>query len=257
MTVRVRSLVFLLVLGTFIFITVSSLWPQSDGDSALTRGLRSSREYFNSASPLSGNEKVFSNDMDSESPLSVATSPATPPTHQDPLSDEPVSSTTEEYGHGHVVADLTESRQTTQHSAHPAKPSVPSKPTDSKDDIRLLIGVMSPFWASSRRQMIRNAYRQFPKDLPVDVVFVQGNLTSSNEKNQEKVQAMQQTAMTWENNTSHDLMHVNCVENLEYGKTYEYLKKAGDEFGNVYTHVMKTDDDSFVNIPGLFMREVC
>ena len=67
---------------------------------------------------------------------------------------------------------------------------------------------------------------------------------------------MQRTAMTWENNTSHYIMHVNCIENLEYGKTYEYLKKAGDELGHVYTHVMKTDDDSFVNIPGRSLIEV-
>lgn len=255
MTVRLRSLVLLVILVTFVFITVGSLWPQSNGDTAIARGLRSSREYFNSASPLSGNEKVLSNDSDSESPLSVTTSPATPPTHHDPLSEEPVSKTTEEYGHGHIVGDLTEHRETTHHSAHPSRPSTHSKPND-KDDIRLLIGVMSPFWSSSRRQIIRNAYSQFPKDLPVDVVFVQGNVTSTNEKNEEKVQEMQRTAMTWENITTHDIMHVNCVENLEYGKTYEYLKKAGDEFGNVYTHVMKTDDDSFVNIPGRSLIEV-
>jgi hypothetical protein len=117
------------------------------------------------------------------------------------------------------------------------------------DDIRLLIGVMSPFWTSARRHIIRNAYSKFPKNLPVDIVFVQGNLTAEHPRNAKKVLAMQRKVVAWENETHHDIMMVDCVENLVYGKTYEYLKKVGREFGH-YTHVMKTDDDSFVNIPG-------
>lgn len=58
------------------------------------------------------------------------------------------------------------------------------------------------------------------------------------------------TALQWENDTFHDILHVGCKENLVEGKTYEYFKKVGLEFSSRYTHVMKTDDDSFVNIPG-------
>jgi hypothetical protein len=247
MAVRVRSLIFLVIVITFVFITVSTLWPQSSGDSAIARGLRSSREYFNSASPgIPTTEKVISNEV-IEAPLSVPTSPTVPPTQHDPLSDEPAK-TTEEYGNGHAIAELPSHRET---APHPSKPAESKSTGDKKDDIRLLIGVMSPFWASARRHIIRNAYNQFPKDLPVDIVFVEGNLTSGNERNEDKVLAMQRTAVNWENSTYHDIMHVNCVENLEYGKTFEYLKKVGDEFGQVYTHVMKTDDDSFVNLPGM------
>ena len=126
--------------------------------------------------------------------------------------------------------------------------------TTTKDedvDFRLLIGVMSRSWSLARRQIIRNAYRQFPSNLPVDVVFIQANTASFNENNNDRVMAMHQIAMTWENDTFHDILHLNCTENLVEGKTYEYLRKVGSERSTKYTHVMKTDDDSFVNIPGI------
>jgi hypothetical protein len=115
-------------------------------------------------------------------------------------------------------------------------------------DVRLLIGVMSPYWASARRQVIRNAYSRFPINLPVDIVFVEGDLPAEGNKN--RVLAAQRTVIGWENSTYHDIMHLDCIENMNDGKTYEFLKKVGQEFGHKYTHVMKTDDDSFVNIPG-------
>ena len=83
------------------------------------------------------------------------------------------------------------------------------------------------------------------------LVFVEGNLTDNNPNNYEKVLEIQRTAVKWDNETYGDIMHVDCVENLEYGKTYEYLSKVGREFSHKYTHVMKTDDDSFINIPGI------
>jgi hypothetical protein len=117
-------------------------------------------------------------------------------------------------------------------------------------NFRLLIGVMSPFWSSGRRQMVRNAYSRFPKDLPVDIVFVKGNMPIYNQRNAHKVLAMEHNVTQWENNTFHDIMHLDCEESIEYGKTYEFFKKIGTELSHKYTHIMKTDDDSFVNIPG-------
>lgn len=116
------------------------------------------------------------------------------------------------------------------------------------EDFRLLIGIMSPFWASARRQIIRNAYHRFPQNLPVDIMFVEGNLSAPN--NEGRVQSMQHTVIEWENATYGDIMHLDCIENLNNGKTYEFLKKVGNDFGRKYTHVMKTDDDAFINIPG-------
>jgi len=136
-------------------------------------------------------------------------------------------------------------------TAHPSIPPVPAyMPMVMGSDFRLLIGVMSPSWSSARRQIIRNAYHHFSSNLPVDVVFVQANTASINEKNSDRVMGMNQVAMTWENDTFHDILHLDCTENLVEGKTYEYLRKVGSEWSTRYTHVMKTDDDSFVNIPG-------
>src|SRR5579862_3173240 len=119
---------------------------------------------------------------------------------------------------------------------------------NASPDFRILIAVMSPYWASARRQIVRYAYSRFPKDLPFDVVFVEGNLTAA--VNEDRVRHAQRKVIEWENNTYHDIMHLDCRENLNDGKTYEFLKKVGLEFSHAYTHVMKTDDDAFVNIPG-------
>lgn len=126
----------------------------------------------------------------------------------------------------------------------------------SEGDIRLLIGIMSPFYSGARRQIIRNCYSLFPRTLPVDVVFVQGHVRPSSVRNADKIQLMQQIAVEWENRTAGDIVLLDCVENLEEGKTYEFLKKVGLEFGDRYTHVMKTDDDSFVNIPGIALLKM-
>jgi len=132
---------------------------------------------------------------------------------------------------------------------------VPVQQYPQLDSFRLLIGVMSPFTRTARRQLVRNAYAQFPKDLPVDVVFVEGNVTTR-QPFDEKIQKdllMQRVASGWENEQYHDILHLDCFENLEKGKTYEYFKKVGTDFQWQYTHVMKTDDDSFVNIPGMLI----
>jgi len=117
-------------------------------------------------------------------------------------------------------------------------------------EFRILICVMSPFWASWRRQIVRNAYRRFPQHLPVDVVFVEGNLALPN-KNADRIKTMQHTVIEWENSTYNDILHLDCDENMNKGKTYEFLKKVGRELGHKYTHLLKTDDDAFINIPGI------
>jgi hypothetical protein len=240
MGIRLRGLVGLVLALCLILITLST-FSSDRNDSALARGLRNGKQYF--AHSDSGE---FTATVPPQSPVEVnedthpqtdaSTQDAQP--HHNQLVETPLSSESH-------VAQIPE-----PHSP-PITEHHPPTPEPASDDIRLLIGVMSPFWSSARRHIIRNAYRRFPKNLPVDIVFVQGNLTSNKEDNLDKVLAMQRTAIAWENDTYHDIMHVNCTENLEYGKTYEYLKKVGDEFGHVYTHVMKTDDDSFVNIPGI------
>ena len=126
-----------------------------------------------------------------------------------------------------------------------------SDPNESP--FRLLIGVMSPWDRLQRRQMVRNAYHHFDlSNLPVDIVFVDANIStdSASEYKNEKFRKMHGLASTWENDTYGDIFRVDGEENGNKGKSYEYFKKVGREFKDVYTHVMKTDDDSFVNIPG-------
>ena len=117
-------------------------------------------------------------------------------------------------------------------------------------EFRILIGIMSPYWATARRQVVRNAYSRFPKNLPVDIIFVEGNITAP--VNQGRARRAQHTVIEWENSTYGDIMHLDCEENLNKGKTYEFLKKVGREFGGKYSHVMKSDDDAFINLPGIF-----
>jgi hypothetical protein len=238
MAIRVRGIIALVFVVTFIFVSVSTFLPQDARENALARSLRSGREYFGREKekqniPLEGDDILTKESAPPKTPIAAAD------TENDPLSEEPKKTTRPQSHHETEPSPISSpATQSTHKSAQPS------------DDIRLLIGVMSPFWASSKRQIVRNGYKQFPKDLPVDVVFVQGNLTNDNPNNYDKVLDMQRTAVKWENETHGDIMHVDCVENLEYGKTYEYLSKIGREFPHVYTHVMKTDDDSFINIPG-------
>src|SRR5579859_2236563 len=238
MAIRVRGIIALVLVVTSIFVSISTFLAQDAREGALARSLRSGRQYFRGEVEV-GSEDILATD---EAHLAVVAAPAkkrVTADETDPLSEEP-KKPARPHAHHEVQASPVASQASTS-TSHSAQPS---------DDIRLLIGVMSPFWASAKRQIIRNGYNRFPKDLPVDIVFVEGNMTNNNPENYDKVLEMQRTAVSWENQTYGDIMHVDCVENLEYGKTYEYLSKVGREFSNVYTHVMKTDDDSFVNIPG-------
>ena len=117
------------------------------------------------------------------------------------------------------------------------------------NDFRLLIGVMSPFTSVARRYMIRGAYNQFP-ELPVDVVFVQANVPTPNHLNAQRILAGQRNITSWENSTSGDIVHLDCEYNKKDGISYEFFRKVGLEFGNKYTHVMKTTRSTFINIPG-------
>jgi len=146
---------------------------------------------------------------------------------------------------------LLANETSTRTFARQTKSSLSPDPNESP--FRLLIGVMSPFDRMARRQMVRDAYHHFDLlNLPVDIMFVEANMTSDSPSQYKvnKVQKMQRLASKWENETYRDILHVDGHENLNNGKSYEYFKKVGREMKDKYTHVMKTDDDAFVNIPG-------
>lgn len=229
MAIRVKGIVALILCLTFIFLTINAFLPrEQESHFSVVQGEEGSLDDFKADDlPTGGRNGLlsFMNHPDEQAP-----GPATSEWDVDPRIQSTQHSTYE------IVNESS--------SEHPNS-------TSRNDDFRLLIGVMSPQWSSSRRYFIRHAYAQFPQNLPVDVVFVQGDAPTWNPINADKVAAAHRTQMLWENNTYHDIMHLDCEENLEEGKTYEYFKKVGLEFSHKYTHVMKTDDDSFVNIPGI------
>ena len=250
MAARVKALIALLLSITFIFLTISALLPIMHRSSSRFEFVTSSSTnddelaktgFKGDKLPTTKKGQLLSfvglnNIIDDSAPFSSPPSPM-PDSDWDPLSQS--------------LQDqrIPTAGENTQYDTYEGLDES-SPPFPGNVDFRLLIGVMSPYSASKRRHVIRNAYNQFPSDLPVDVFFVQGDAVPWNKINKKKVLSTFHTALQWENDTFHDILHVGCKENLEEGKTYEYFKKVGLEFSSRYTHVMKTDDDSFVNIPG-------
>jgi len=263
----------LVTVGSIFFLVTLSFLPHH-GESVAVQGWRAGKKLLSSheaSEHLRSNETIPSHLPPSPLEPDIYNTPAhypdpplksdlddTPPHH----ADTPMKSALYEPPRPHhpelpTIPDLYEP---VTHHSDPSMEAVPvegfaSHPEtiassgSTMDDFRLLIGIMSPFWSSARRQIIRNAYSRFPRNLPVDIMFVEGTLSVPN--NEGRVQSMQRTVIEWENSTYGDIMHLDCIENLNDGKTYEYLKKVGHDFGKKYTHVMKTDDDAFVNIPGI------
>ena len=262
----------LVILGSVFFMITLSFLPHH-GESVAVQGWRAGKKLLSSHDAF---EHVYPEDT---TPSYFPLSPFEPdlydtPSHRQysPLepdlydtrphhSDIPMGSDLYEPPtlHHPDFPDTSDQYETVPHHPDPPMKPVPVEESLSHaetvasngstvDGFRLLIGIMSPFWSSARRQIIRNAYSRFPRNLPVDIVFVEGTLSAPN--NERRVQSMQHTVIEWENSTYGDIMHLDCIENLNNGKTYEFLKKVGHEFRQKYTHVMKTDDDAFVNIPG-------
>ena len=230
--ISVRERLLLLGGATLSILLIVFFLPYGD-TSAIVNSIHGGQEYMKH--DFSTSSMTLGQVVRRPSPASTPSFPH-PDNHRHPLSDPEDD--------GENSAPTTYGRLSSEHGkGHPA--------VNAKEggDFRLLIGVMSPFWALSRRQMVRQAYSRLLNDLPVDIVFVEGNMSAA--MNQDRVQSMQHTVIKWENSTYHDIMHLDCKENMNEGKTYQYLKKVGTEFAHKYTHVMKTDDDAFVNIPGI------
>lgn len=246
MGIRAKALIALILSAALIFLTISAILPIEHSSSSdfefvtsfSTNDDESAENVFKGDKlPTTANGKLLSfvglnEHIDDPAPFP---SPS-PDSDWDPLS--------------HSLPDqkLAAAKANIQHATYEVL-NTSNQSYSGNDDFRLLIGVMSPHWSAGRRHDIRNVYNQLSSDLPVDVFFVQGNISPWDDKNAKKVLSTFRTRMQWENDTFHDILHVECEENLIEGKTYEYFKKVGLEFSDRYTHVMKTDDDSFVNIP--------
>jgi len=221
MAVRVKGLIAFVLAVAFIFMTLNAIFPRAEDRPA---------NFIAHANPQT---EVAAESEETEGTAAFA--------------GEATHGTSHRTANAHPIPQQ-----------HPTSPTsewdvvepVPQTYHDRTKEFRILVGVMSPFHKAARRYLMRSAYSQFPKDLPVDVWFIMGDVDHWNPVNAERVLDASRIARDWENNTHHDIMQVDCKENMEEGKTYEYLKKVGREFSDRYTHVMKTDDDSFVNLPG-------
>ena len=224
MAVRVKGLIAFVLAVAFIFMTLNAIFPRAEDRPA---------NFIAHANPQT---EVAAESEETEGTAAFA--------------GEATHGTSHRTANAHPIPQQ-----------HPTSPTsewdvvepVPQTYHDRTKEFRILVGVMSPFHKAARRCLMRSAYSQFPKDLPVDVWFIMGDVDHWNPVNAERVLDASRIARDWENNTHHDIMQVDCKENMEEGKTYEYLKKVGREFSDRYTHVMKTDDDSFVNLPGNYL----
>ncbi|KAJ4770578.1 Hexosyltransferase [Rhynchospora pubera] len=115
----------------------------------------------------------------------------------------------------------------------------------TKPGLRILVGVLTTADRYERRQLIRLAYAQQHgtyNDAEVDVCFVFCNLSKEE----------QSVLVTLEILQYNDIIILNCTENMNNGKTYEYFSSVPKLFSDsTYNYVMKCDDDTYLRIGNL------
>ncbi|XP_042411227.1 uncharacterized protein LOC122000828 [Zingiber officinale] len=128
-------------------------------------------------------------------------------------------------------------------------PSSLANVTSSEADLRILLGVLTVADAYQRRDLIRRAYLlQQPRLAAsrVDVRFILCRLTTEE----------QRTFVAMEIMLYDDVIILDCAENVNEGKTYDYLSSLPrilDAGGRrpPYDYVVKTDDDTYYLIDKL------
>ncbi|KAJ4788389.1 Hexosyltransferase [Rhynchospora pubera] len=111
--------------------------------------------------------------------------------------------------------------------------------------LRILVGVLTTADRYERRQLIRLAYAEQHgtyNDAEVDVRFVFCSLSKEE----------QSVLVTLEILQYNDIIILNCTENMNNGKTYEYFSSVPKLFSDsTYNYVMKCDDDTYLRIGNL------
>uniref|UniRef100_A0A0E0QRS4 Galectin domain-containing protein n=1 Tax=Oryza rufipogon TaxID=4529 RepID=A0A0E0QRS4_ORYRU len=115
-----------------------------------------------------------------------------------------------------------------------------------RPELRLLVGVLTTPKRYERRNIVRLAYALQPAVPPgvaqVDVRFVFCRVADPVDAQLVALEAARHG----------DILVLNCTENMNDGKTHEYLSSVPRMFASSpYDYVMKTDDDTYLRVAAL------
>ncbi|GJN33918.1 hypothetical protein PR202_gb22548 [Eleusine coracana subsp. coracana] len=115
-----------------------------------------------------------------------------------------------------------------------------------RPEFSLLVGVLTMPKRRERRDIVRMAYALQPQPpasvARVDVRFVFCNVTDP----------VDAALLAVEIKRHGDVLVLNCTENMNDGKTHEYLSSVPRIFASTpYDYVMKTDDDTYLRVAAM------
>jgi hypothetical protein len=114
---------------------------------------------------------------------------------------------------------------------------------EARPEFSLLVGVLTMPSRRERRDIVRMAYAlQPPAPARVDVRFVFCHVDDP----------VDAALVSLEAQLHGDVVVLNCTENMNDGKTHEYLSSVPRIFAREpYDYVMKTDDDTYLRVAAL------
>jgi hypothetical protein len=114
----------------------------------------------------------------------------------------------------------------------------------SRTHKKAFIGVLTTIERFNRRALIRSTYALLKPD-DLDLFFVSCKTPLMNEKGW-------RTLVQLEKKQFKDILLLDCKENMNSGKTFNYIQTLSKTFTEKdYEFYVKTDDDTFLNLPKL------
>ncbi|XP_077246167.1 beta-1,3-galactosyltransferase pvg3-like [Tasmannia lanceolata] len=115
-------------------------------------------------------------------------------------------------------------------------------PANPPAEFSLLIGILTRADNYDRRHFLRLIYGiQSSPIAKIDVKFIFCNLTKEE----------QRVLIALEILRFHDIIILNCTENMNSGKTYTYFSSLPRILPHHYNYIMKADDDVFIRLEQL------